>query len=217
MLPGVAETQELERAEHVPESLWDRLRAEPERAAEIIALAAAERFHEPARHWAERMAATHDPAEMARSAKARHVRLAAAGGGAAGLGGALTVVPNVLGLIWIQSRMVFFIAASYGYDPGHPMRPAELLVLLELYPTAEEARAALDGVGRPLPAQVIDTQLSKAGEGQLRKRLMRYAYRRIGTRVAGKLVPFVSSPISAVQNSRATSELGRQAIRYYGG
>ena len=62
-------TQELERAERIPESLWDRLRAEPERAAEIIALAAAERFHGPARRWAERMAATHDPARMARASR----------------------------------------------------------------------------------------------------------------------------------------------------
>ena len=217
MLPGVAETQELERAEHVPESLWDRLRAEPERAAEIIALAAAERFHEPARHWAERMAATHDPAQMARAAKSRHVRLAAAGGGAAGLGGALTVVPNVLGLIWIQSRMVFFIAASYGFDPAHPMRPAELLVLHDVYPTAAEARSALDGVGTPLPLQMLDASLSKNRDQALRERLFRFAYRQAGKRLALKAIPILSAPLSAAQNASATSDLGAKAIRYYGG
>jgi hypothetical protein len=217
MLARVAGTQELERVERVPEGLWERLRAEPERAAELIALAAAERFHDPARRWAERMAATHGPEKMARAAKARHVRLAAAGGAATGLGGALTVVPNVLGLIWIQSRMVFFIAASYGYDPAHPMRPAELLVLGEIYPTAAEARAALDGVGTPLPLQMIDATLSRDADQALRQRLIRYAYRHAGKRLALKAVPILSSPLSAAQNARATSDLGARAVRYYGG
>jgi hypothetical protein len=213
----MAQAEELERVEAVPESLWDRLRAQPERAAEIIALAAAERFHDPARRWAERMAATHDPARMARSARARHVRLAAAGGAATGLGGALTVVPNVLGVIWIQSRMVFFIASSYGFDPAHPMRPAELLVLHEIYPTAEEARAALDGVGTPLPLQMIDATLSRNADQELRARLIRYAYRQAGKRLALKAIPLLSSPLSAAQNAQATSDLGAKAIRYYGG
>jgi hypothetical protein len=213
----MAQAQELERVEAVPESLWDRLRAEPERAAEIIALASAERFQDPARRWAERMAATHDPVRMARAARAKHVRLAAAGGAAAGLGGALTIAPNVLGLIWIQSRMVFFIAASYGFDPAHPMRPAELLVLHEVYPTAEEARAALDGMGTPLPLQMIDATLSRNSDVALRQRLFRYAYRQGGKRLALKAIPLLSSPLSAAQNAQATSDLGARAIRYYGG
>ena len=203
--------------EALPESLWDRLRAEPERAAELIALAAADRFEEPARRWAERMAATNDPARMARIAKSRHVRLATAGGAVAGLGGALTVAPSVLGLIWIQSRMVFFIAASYGYDPGHPMRPAELLVLHEIYPTAAEARAALDGVGTPLPLQLIDAKLAKGSDVELRTRLMRFAYRHGGKRLALGAMPILSSPLSAAENANATSDLGARAIRYYGG
>jgi hypothetical protein len=209
--------QELAPSERLPESLWDRLRAEPERAAEIIALTAAERFHEPARRWAERMAATHDPARMARAARAKHVRLAAAGGAVTGLGGVVTVVPNVLGLIWIQSRMVFFVAASYGFDPAHPMRPAELLVLHEVYPTAEEARAALDGVGTPLPLQMVDATLSKNADVALRERLLRYAYRQASKRLALKAIPLLSSPLSAAQNAQATSDLGARAIRYYGG
>jgi hypothetical protein len=154
---------------------------------------------------------------MARAARARHVRLAAAGGAATGLGGALTIVPNVLGLIWAQSRMVFFVAASYGFDPAHPMRPAELLVLYEIYPTAQEARAALDGVGTPLPLQMVDATLSRSSDQALRDRLIRYAYRQGGKRLALKLVPVLSSPLSAAQNARATADLGARAIRYYGG
>jgi hypothetical protein len=51
------------------------------------------------------------------------------------------MVPDIAALIWIQSRMVFSIAAAMGYDPRDPMRPAELLVLYELYEDPAAARA----------------------------------------------------------------------------
>ena len=41
-----------------------------------------------------------------------------------GVGGIITAAPDLVALLWIQSRMVFYIAAAYGYDPSHPMRPA---------------------------------------------------------------------------------------------
>ncbi len=138
-------------------------------------------------------------------------------GGALGIGGAITAAPDLVALLWIQSRMVFFIAASYGFDPAHPMRPAELLVLHEIYPTAEEARAALDGVGTPLPLQMVDATLSRNADQALRDRLFRFAYQQAGKRLVLKAIPLLSSPLSAGQNARATSDLGHRAIRYYGG
>ena len=68
-------------------------------------------------------------------------------GAATGVGGIVTIVPDLVGLAWIQSRMVFFIAGGYGLDPHDPMRPAELLALNGLYHDPAGARAALDGVG----------------------------------------------------------------------
>ena len=66
-------------------------------------------------------------------AKRRHATLARFEGAATGVGGIITLVPDMVGLAWIQTRLVFFVAAAYGYDPRDPMRPAELLVLMELY------------------------------------------------------------------------------------
>ena len=80
-------------------------------------------------------------------ARRRHATLASVEGAATGVGGFVTLVPDLVGLAWIQSRLVFFIAAAYGFDPHDPMRPAELLVLNGLYDTPAEARAALDGMG----------------------------------------------------------------------
>src|SRR5919106_5673566 len=143
------ETEDIQRLDRPPRSLWDRLLAEPERAPEHIALAAAERFGPQAEEWVRIAGHRHTPEELAKVAYRKHVRLARVEGGLLGVGGAITAAPDVVALIWIQSRMVFYIAAAYGYDPRHPMRPAELLALQGVYPTPAEARAALDGMGTP--------------------------------------------------------------------
>ena len=64
-----------------------------------------------------------------------HVRLSRIEGGALGIGGVITTAPDLVALVWLQSRMVFFVAAAMGYDPNHPMRPAELLALQGVYET----------------------------------------------------------------------------------
>src|SRR3954452_14843049 len=137
------------RQRELPLSLWARLRADPARAPEYVALAASERHAPAAAAWVEerRRVYAHSPAEIAQMAKRRHAALARFGGAATGVGGLVTAVPDLAAAAWIQSRMVFFIAAAYGYDPFDPMRPAELLVIRDLYPDPESARRALDGIG----------------------------------------------------------------------
>ena len=77
----------------------------------------------------------HTAESLAKEAYKKHVRLARVEGLALGLGGIVTSAFNLAGLAWIQARMVFYIAAAHGYDPRHPMRPAELLALAEIYET----------------------------------------------------------------------------------
>src|SRR3954452_8764661 len=113
------------RQRQLPPSLWERLRADPARAPEYIALAAAERHAPAAAAWGEerkRMYA-HSPAELAQIAKRQHAALARCGGAATGTGGIVTAIPHLAAAPWIQSRLVFFIAAAYGFDPHDPMRP----------------------------------------------------------------------------------------------
>src|SRR5918992_2401005 len=155
---------EIERLERPPSSLWERIRAEPERAPEYIALAAAERFGPQAERWVQVAGPGHTPHELADVAYRKHVRLARLEGAALGIGGAITAGPDLVALLWIQSRMVFYIAAAHGFDPRHPMRPAELLTLQGVYPTAAEARHALDGVGKRL-AQALAEKAVLSREG----------------------------------------------------
>jgi hypothetical protein len=206
---------ERDRHEPLPRALWRRIHEDPTRAPEHIALAAAEHFAPQAERWTARMRHRHAPPELAWNARSHHVRLARLEGAAAGLGGALTVVPDLAALAWIQSRMVFFIAAANGFDPRHPMRPAELLALQELYPSPAEARAALDGLGRPIALQYIVSKRKR--DEQLASRLLRFVGRRLARRAAQRVLPLISSPMAAVQNARVTADLGNRALVYYGG
>ena len=139
------------------------MRADPARAPEYIALAAAERHAPAAAAWVEerkRACTRNSPAELAQMAKRRHAALARFGGAATGVGGIVTAIPDLAAAAWIQSRLVFFIAAAYGYDPYDPMRPAELLVIRGLYPDPQTARRALDGVGTLVVAAYVGSSSS---------------------------------------------------------
>jgi hypothetical protein len=209
------ETEHIPHMERPPRSLWHSLLAEPERAPELIALAAAERFGPQAEEWVQMAGAGHTPAQLAQVAFKKHVRLARLEGGALGIGGALTAAPDMVALIWIQSRMVFYIAAAHGYDPRHPMRPAELLALQGVYPTAAEARAALDGMGKPMAQAMVEKALSSRSTESLQRRLVKYLARRMARRYAGRLIPFIGAPLGAIQNGNATKDVGRLALTYY--
>lgn len=193
------------------------MRANPERAPELIALEASERFADSAAEWAQRERHEgHDPAKLAKRVRRKHVNLARLGGAALGLGGMITLVPNLAALGWIQGRMVFYIAAAYGFDPHHPMRPAELLALQELYDTPQQAREALDHEGQHLGVAMAGKAM-RGSDQSLGARLARAVGKRVATRAAGRVVPLISAPLSAWDNSRVTSRLAERAIKYYGG
>ena len=205
--------------ESIPSSLWDRLRSDPVRAPEHVALAASD-YHGPAAAaWAEekRSRMSVGGPELARMAKRRHAALARYGGAATGVGGLFTVVPDIVMLAWIQSRLVFFIAAAYGYDPLDPMRPAELLVLRDLYPDPETARAALDGMGRTVAEAYVTTKMDRTREQAMMSRLLRFVGKRTVNRAARRLIPGVAIAFNAVANEKDTRALADKAIKFYGG
>lgn len=208
---------QLERQVEVPDPVWRRILAHPERAPELIALAAAERFHGPAARWVQVAGEGHDQHSLAQVAYTKNVRLSRVEGFALGFGGVVTSAGNLAGLMWIQARMVFYIAAAHGYDPAHPMRPAELLALWEVYDTPAAARESLDGMGPTMAESLIESKLGGRDQARLRERLVRYIGKRLARRYAGRLIPLVGAPISAVQNGSSTKDLGRRALAYYGG
>ena len=213
----MTEQAHLERYERPPRSLWNRILAEPDRAPEHIALAAAERFGPEAEEWMRVAGPGQQHKKLARTAYRKHVRLARLEGGVLGVGGVFTAAPDIVALLWIQSRMVFYIAAAYGYDPHHPMRPAELLALQGVYPTPAEARRALDGLGKHLAQAVAERALMGRGTDKLHRRLVKYLVKRMTRHYAGRFVPLIGAPLGAMQNAGATKDLGKLALAYYGG
>jgi hypothetical protein len=200
-----------------PESLWDKLRSDPGRAPEHVALAAAE-FHGPAAAaWAERRRNVYGIAgpELAEMARKRHNNMASLEGAATGVGGFITVIPDLVGLAWIQSRLVFFVAAAYGFDPLDPMRPAELLVLQGLYPTPGAARAALDGAGTTVAEAWVGGKLQR--DEALAKKLAKMVGKRTGKKIAGRLIPGFAIAFNSVANRGDTNLLAKRAIKFYGG
>jgi hypothetical protein len=214
---GAVTGMEIQHLERPPQRLWNRILAEPDRAPEHIALAAAERFAPQAEDWVRIAAPGHTPEKLARVAYRKHVRIARLEGGALGVGGIFTAAPDIVALLWIQSRMTFYVAAAYGYDPYHPMRPAELLALQQVYRTPAEAREALDGVGKHMAQAMVERALLTRDRDALHLRLAKYLAKRTAKRYAGKFIPLIGAPIGALQNAGATKEVGKRVLAFYGG
>jgi hypothetical protein len=213
----VTTAQEAGSHRQLPPGLWERLRTDPVRSPEHIALAASRTFAPQAQRWADDKRARFavEPAELARMAKTRHATLARFEGAATGLGGVVTMVPDLVALAWIQSRLVFYVAAAYGYDPNDPMRPAELLVLNDFYPDPQTARRALDGVGSTVIEAYIGSRMAR--EEALAVRLAKFLGVRSARKLAGRLIPGVAVAFNAIGNERRTRALADRAMRFYGG
>ena len=201
----------------LPDSLWARLREDPARAPEHLALAATVRHAPAAEAWLadKRARFAGSPDELAGMAKRRHASLARMEGAATGVGGIVTLVPDLVALAWIQMRMVLFIAASYDFAPRDPMRPAEYLVLRGLYATPEEARRALAEAGTPLALASAGNRRER--DQALASRMLWMLGRRGTKAVAGRLVPGLAIGVNAIANERDTRRLADRAIAFYGG
>ena len=214
---SAAYADQTHRAPGLPPGLWDRLRLDPARSPEHIALAAARSFGPQAAQWADEKRARYDvrPADLAVMAKKRHATMARFEGAATGLGGVVTMVPDLIMLAWIQSRLVFYVAAAYGYDPNDPMRPAEALVLFDFYQDPVTARRALDGIGSTVVESYIGSKLQR--DEALALRLAKFLGVRSARKLAGRVIPGVAVAFNAVGNERRTRALADKAMRFYGG
>jgi hypothetical protein len=216
--PGsVAATDEETSARELPPGLWDRLWRDPVGVPEHIALAAGRTFAPQAERWAadKRSRFAVEPIDLAKMAKKRHATMARFEGAATGVGGIVTMVPDLVALAWIQARLVFYVAAAYGYDPHDPMRPAELLVLHDFYPDPQTARRALDGIGSTMVEAYVGSKFQR--DEALALRLAKMLGVRSARKLAGRLIPGVAIAFNAIGNERRTRALADRAIRFYGG
>ena len=213
-----SQDEETDPPRSLPKRLWEQLCADPARAPEHLALAASEVHGPAARDWAQGMRARPVPLAppvLSELTRKRHAALSRWSGAAGGMGGAWTMLPDIAALAWLQSRMVFFIAAAYGWDPCDRLRPAEFLVLRGFYATPSDARDALDGVGRTVAEQYVGGRL--AGDQKLLARLTKLTMRKGASRLAGKAIPGFAIAFNALTNESETRAFGKEVQRFYGG
>ena len=123
----------------------------------------------PPRKWASaaRREGRYNPHTLGEMARKRHAHMTGMTGAATGVGGLVTMVPDLVALAWLQSRMVFYIAGAFGWDPFDPMRPAELLALTDLYTDPAGARASSGRAGRQVGGRALGRHQAPARRGDV--------------------------------------------------
>jgi hypothetical protein len=198
----------VEKITRVPTPLWERIKANPRYAPELLASAAVDLLGGQVDGYARWLAATYPhatPDSIARYAAQRYAK----GAGYATLVATLTKplggLAEAATLSWAHARLVLLIAAAYGHDPADPQRVPELLVLLGIHPDLSTARAALDAAANP-------TAHAPHGWAGLARGL---AAPVSGRRLPARLFPGAGVLLGAIVNSARTEAVARRAVAQY--
>jgi hypothetical protein len=139
--------------DQLPLDLWPRLLADPRNAPKTLAETAVQTLGPRAATWAAQTRAaypTATPRALARLATAQFTRAAERRGLLSALSGTYAPVVLVTTAALTHAELVLHIAAAYGFDPTHPDRAGEILVLMPDY-RGGAAWAALRLADRYLP------------------------------------------------------------------
>jgi hypothetical protein len=198
------------RPEPVPTPLWEKIKASPRYAPELLASAAVDTLGGQVEEYARWLAGTYPhatPDAIARYAAQRYAK----GAGYASLAAALSPPWGTLAqgaaLIWAHARLVLLIAAAYGHSPTAPERVPELLVLLGVHDDVPTAQAALRAAGTHPAAGPVSgwSGLARTLAGPLS-----------GLGLRSRLLPGAGLLLGAVYSGSATERLARRAIGHYG-
>lgn len=207
----------------LPDGLLRKLTAEPTYALETLARAAVDVHGPSAAEWAaaERRAGRR-PQQSAKWVQKRFRRTARLEGGALGFGGVFTIGPDLAALVWILTREVLFVAAAYGHDPTDPARAAEMLVVLDVYDTVEEAQRGLDRQGERLAVALAKQQTERHLPGgkqrrSLTSKLIRFSSKRLARRFGGRMIPGLGAVLGSIDNAAAAKRTAADAIAFYDG
>ena len=129
---------------------------------------------------------------------------------------AVGLAGDLVGLAWIQTRMVLVIAALSGHDPKDSARYRELLTLMGVYGAPQSDQAAkYAGRGAERVLKRLILRHLKGDNLKAVKALFNVVGIKFTRTGVLKVLPGVNVPISAVVNGRATSLLGAKARVYY--
>ncbi|MFC8301651.1 hypothetical protein [Micromonospora orduensis] len=187
-------------------------------APELLALSAVESLGPGAADWAERLRARYPDASadgLARLATRRFVRSAGVGGAAAALAGFFAPLAELASVLWTHSNLVLHLAAAYGRDPAHPDRAVDLLVLTQVHPDPESARAAL--AAARTADDPVEGVWPRAAEAawRLAAPLTAQAGGWVALRLAARLLPGAAVLAAALGDTAAADRLAARAVAAY--
>lgn len=187
-------------------------------APELLALSAVESLGPGAADWAERLRARYPDASadgLARLATRRFVRSAGVGGAAAALAGFFAPLAELASVLWTHSNLVLHLAAAYGRDPAHPDRAVDLLVLTQVHPDPESARAAL--AAARAADDPVEGAWPRAAEAawRLAAPLAAQAGGWVALRLAARLLPGAAVLAAALGDTAAADRLAARAVATY--
>ncbi|TNH21906.1 hypothetical protein FHG89_30410 [Micromonospora orduensis] len=187
-------------------------------APELLALSAVESLGPSAADWAERLRTRYPDASadgLARLATRRFVRSAGVGGAAAALAGFFAPLAELASVLWTHSNLVLHLAAAYGRDPAHPDRAVDLLVLTQVHPDPESARAAL--AAARAADDPVEGAWPRAAEAawRLAAPLTAQAGGWVALRLAARLLPGAAVLAAALGDAAAADRLAARAVATY--
>jgi uncharacterized protein (DUF697 family) len=219
---GADDEPDLDGNELPPQSLWQKMKADPQYAPEHLALEAIQRLGPPAQVWVDRTRARYPgiPAEtVAQIAIRRFTTFARLSGAAAGATGLPGAVLDIGVLAWTQARMVLHIAAAYGVDPTDPERATDLLVLQNVHKVAQTARTALAVARGHEQAGALFNKGASAPMAQvflqLGLKLAQMAGVKAAKKLFAKMVPGAAIILGTWANSSATKDLAQRTVVLY--
>lgn len=210
-------------------SLAAALRADPAHASELLLCCVLPNLADHASRWLRRGEGRdrpRSPTWTVRRSTSRARRDGAVTGSSFYIG-----MPAAMASIYChQVLMILQLAALHGLDPRDPERAAEILVLRGRAPDLASARNTLAQLGRTAAERgaerqtVADTIRTEWHElpGRARKAIANARQQGLFNgiiRILGMvsyLVPVLGMPVWAASYARATRQLGKKALEFYG-
>ncbi len=131
------------------------------------------------------------------------MKMAAAQGAGLGLGGIITLVPDLSFLAAITMRMIQKLSLIYGFEYNTDEEQAELWV------------AAASAAGVDISRELLEKQVVKKFVPRVMQRIAAQASSEVAEKWAGRLIPLTSSAIGAVLNYYFVRGWGRRAMAHF--
>lgn len=131
-----------------------------------------------------------------------------------GLGGVITIAPNLAHIWRIHGRLVLTIAYIYGYDLNDPERREEIALCFAMSSGNEKIKQLLKEAGIVGAKKVLMKEGSKELIKKLPNKIISIAGKKSLLTVA-KIVPVAGGIVCGIMDFFSTKGIGKAAKRYY--